>query len=222
MKSKGGGFGSFEVNNTQYYLNSIPFADHGALLDPPTSDVTGRCIALLSLADKTKYEKTINNAIQYLKSEQEDDGSWFGRWGTNYIYGTWSVLTALEIAKEDPQQAYIRLAVSWLEEIQNDDGGWGESNESYYLPRHRHPYASTSFQTAWSLLALLAVGEENSEAVQRGIQYLLDEQNTGGLWDDSDFTAPGFPRVFYLKYHGYSKYFPLWALARYNNLNKQS
>ncbi len=221
MKSKGGGFGSFEVNNTQYYLNYIPFADHGALLDPPTADVTGRCIALLSLADKTKYERSIKNAIQYIKNDQEDDGSWFGRWGTNYIYGTWSVLTALELAEEDPQQSYIRCAVSWLEEIQNEDGGWGESNESYYPPRHRHPYPSTSFQTAWSLLALLAVGEVTSEAVKRGINYLLECQKTDGLWSDPDYTAPGFPRVFYLKYHGYSKYFPLWAFARYNNLNQQ-
>jgi squalene-hopene/tetraprenyl-beta-curcumene cyclase len=221
MKSKGGGFGSFEVNNTQYYLNYIPFADHGALLDPPTADVTGRSIALLSLADKTKYERSINNAIQFLKNDQEDDGSWFGRWGTNYIYGTWSVLTALELAEEDPQQDYIRRAVSWLEGIQNEDGGWGESNESYYPPGHRRPYPSTSFQTAWSLLALLAVGEVNSEAVKRGISYLLEGQKTDGFWDEPDFTAPGFPRVFYLKYHGYTKYFPLWALARYNNL-KQS
>ena len=221
MKSKGGGFGSFEVNNTQYYLNYIPFADHGALLDPPTADVTGRSIALLALADKAKYERSINNAIQFLKNDQEDDGSWFGRWGTNYIYGTWSVLTALELADEDPQQSYIRRAVSWLEEIQNDDGGWGESNESYYPPRHRRPYPSTSFQTAWALLALLAVGEVNSEAVTRGINYLLEIQKTDGFWDEPDYTAPGFPRVFYLKYHGYTKYFPLWALARYNNL-KQS
>ena len=201
-------------------MNAIPFADHGALLDPPTADVTGRCIALLTLADKIKYEHTITNAIDFLKKDQEEDGSWFGRWGTNYIYGTWSVLTALELAEEDPQQAYIRHAVSWLEDIQNDDGGWGESNESYYPPRHRHPNASTSYQTAWSLLALLAVGEVNSEAVQRGIQYLLDKQNADGLWDDPDYTAPGFPRVFYLKYHGYTKYFPLWALARYNNLKE--
>ncbi len=220
MKSKGGGFGSFEVNNTQYYLNYIPFADHGALLDPPTADVTGRSIALLSLADKKKYERSINNAIQYLKDDQEDDGSWFGRWGTNYIYGTWSVLTALELAGEDPQQSYIRRAVTWLEKIQNEDGGWGESNESYYAPRHRRPYPSTSFQTAWSLLGLLAVGEVNSAAVKQGISYLVENQNVDGFWDEPDFTAPGFPRVFYLKYHGYTKYFPLWALARYNNLKE--
>ena len=222
MKSKGGGFGSFEVNNTQYYLNAIPFADHGALLDPPTADVTGRCIALLTLADKTKYAMTISHAIDYLKQDQEEDGSWFGRWGTNYVYGTWSVLTALELAEEDPEQSYIRRAISWLEETQNEDGGWGETNESYYPPKHRRPNASTSHQTAWALLALLAVGEIDSDSVKQGIQYLLANQNTDGLWYDPDFTAPGFPRVFYLKYHGYTKYFPLWALARYNNLTKQS
>ena len=218
MQSKGGGFGSFEVNNTQYYLNSIPFADHGALLDPPTADVTGRSIALMTLADKDKYARNINDAIAYLKTEQEQDGSWFGRWGTNYIYGTWSVLTALEIAGEDPQQEYIRRAVSYLQDMQNEDGGWGESNESYYPPRHRRPFPSTAFQTGWALLALLAVGEAHSDSVRRGVQYLVDNQGADGQWHDEWFTAPGFPRVFYLKYHGYTKYFPLWALARYRNL----
>lgn len=218
MQSKGGGFGSFEVNNTQYYLNSIPFADHGALLDPPTADVTGRSIALMTLADKNKYARNISEAIAYLKTEQEQDGSWFGRWGTNYIYGTWSVLTALEIAEEDPQQPYIRNAVAYLQQMQNQDGGWGESNESYYPPRHHRPFPSTSFQTAWALLALLAVGEAHSDAVKRGIQYLIDNQDADGHWHDEWFTAPGFPRVFYLKYHGYTRYFPLWALSRYRNL----
>ncbi len=218
MQSKGGGFGSFEVNNTQYYLNSIPFADHGALLDPPTADVTGRSIALMCLADKEKYATNIKDAIQYLKDEQEKDGSWFGRWGTNYIYGTWSVLTALEIADEDPQQDYIRNAVDYLQRMQNDDGGWGESNESYYPPRHYRPYQSTAFQTAWALLALLAVGEAHTDTVKKGIQYLIDHQTDDGQWHDESFTAPGFPRVFYLKYHGYTMYFPLWALARYRNL----
>ena len=222
MKSKGGGFGSFEVNNTQYYLNAIPFADHGALLDPPTADVTGRCIALLSLCGKTEYARTLTHAIDFLKQDQEEDGSWFGRWGTNYIYGTWSVLTALELAEEDPNQSYIRRAVSWLEETQNEDGGWGETNESYYPPKHRRPHSSTSYQTAWALLALLAVGEVDSDAVKQGVQYLLENQKSDGLWYDPDYTSPGFPRVFYLKYHGYTKYFPLWAIARYNNLNKQS
>ena len=220
MRSNGGGFGSFEVNNTQYYLNAIPFADHGALLDPPTADVTGRVIALLSLADKEKYKTTISNAIEFLKSDQEEDGSWFGRWGTNYIYGTWSVLTALELTEEDLQQKYIRKSVKYLQDIQNEDGGWGESNDSYYPPRHYRPYQSTSFQTAWALLSLLAVGEVGTAAVKRGINYLITNQSADGHWYDNSYTAPGFPRVFYLKYHGYTKYFPLWAISRYRNIIK--
>jgi squalene-hopene/tetraprenyl-beta-curcumene cyclase len=220
MRSNGGGFGSFEVNNTQYYLNAIPFADHGALLDPPTADVTGRSIALLRLADKEKYANIIKDAIKFLISDQEEDGSWFGRWGTNYIYGTWSVLTALEIAEEDPQQEYIQKAVNYLHEMQNEDGGWGESNDSYYPPRHHRPYQSTAFQTAWALLSLLAVGETETDSVKRGINYLLSNQSSDGHWYDDSYTAPGFPRVFYLKYHGYTKYFPLWALSRYRNLTQ--
>lgn len=222
MQSGNGGFGSFEVDNTQYYLNSIPFADHGALLDPPTADVTARCIALLTIVDKQKYAQNIQVAIKYIKSDQEPDGSWYGRWGTNYIYGTWSVLTGLEVAGEDPQQDYIRSAVDWLYSVQNEDGGWGESNDSYYPPKHRRPYPSAAFQTAWALLALLAAGEVKSDAVHRGAEFLLKNQKMDGLWHDASYTAPGFPRVFYLKYHGYSKYFPLWALARYRNLLDQT
>ena len=218
MQSRGGGFGSFDINNTHFYLNEIPFADHGALLDPPTADVTGRAIALLSLANRKKYTENIKAGIDYLKIEQENDGSWFGRWGTNYIYGTWSVLTALEIAGEDSQQAYIKKAVEYLLQIQNSDGGWGESNDSYYPPKHYRPCKSTAFQTAWVLLALLAAGELKNTSVKKGINYLLSNQLSNGQWYDNSYTAPGFPRVFYLKYHGYSKYFPLWALARYRNL----
>ena len=148
MQSRNGGFGSFEVDNTQYYLNSIPFADHGALLDPPTADVTGRCIALLSLADKDKYQPQLDAAIKYIKRDQEEDGSWYGRWGTNYIYGTWSVLTGLELAGVDPSEEFIRHAVEWLKSVQNEDGGWGESNDSYYPPKHWRLFPSTPFQSA--------------------------------------------------------------------------
>ena len=202
MQSRGGGFGSFDINNTHFYLNEIPFADHGALLDPPTADVTGRAIALLSLANRKKYTENIKAGIDYLKIEQENDGSWFGRWGTNYIYGTWSVLTALEIAGEDSQQAYIKKAMEYLLQIQNSDGGWGESNDSYYPPKHYRPCKSTAFQTAWVLLALLAVGEVKNTSVKKGINYLLSNQLSNGQWYDNSYTAPGFPRVFYLKYHG--------------------
>lgn len=220
MRSKNGGYGSFEVDNTQYYLNYIPFADHGALLDPPTADVTGRCLAMLSLVDKQKYKDQIDQAIKYLKEDQDEDGSWYGRWGTNYIYGTWSVLTALEEAQVSPKEAYIRKAVDWLYSMQNEDGGWGEGNDSYYPPRHRRPHPSTSFQTAWALLALLSAGEIDTPQVEAGIQFLLKTQFSDGYWYDEDYTAPGFPRVFYLKYHGYTRYFPLWALARYRNLKQ--
>ena len=218
MQSKNGGFASFDADNTNYYLNAIPFADHGALLDPPTADVTARCIALLTLVNKPEYREPVRRAIEYIKHDQESDGSWFGRWGTNYVYGTWSVLTAIEVAGEDIHQEYIRKAVRWLESMQNHDGGWGESNDSYYPPKHRRPHPSTPFQTAWAVLALLAAGERDSKAVVRGIQYLMRTQHLNGLWDDAHYTAPGFPRVFYLKYHGYARYFPLWALARYRNL----
>ena len=222
MQSKNGGFGSFDVDNTHYYLNEIPFADHGALLDPPTSDLTARCITLLATVDRVGYWQSIAAGIQYLRREQEADGSWFGRWGTNYIYGTWSVLIALEIAGVDPNQPYIRHAVEWLKSSQRPDGGWGEACCSYCHPDLAgRGCDSTSFQTAWAMLGLMAAGEADSPEVRRGVDFLLRTQMDDGVWNDDVFTAPGFPRVFYLKYHGYDKYFPLWALARYRNLLRQ-
>ena len=220
MQSKNGGFGAFDVDNTYFYLNEIPFADHGALLDPPTSDVSGRCIAFL--APLGKYQEVWKRSMDYLKSEQERNGSWFGRWGTNYIYGTWSVLAALELAQEPSDQLFIRRAVEWLKRMQRADGGWGESNDTYFNPaRAGQANSSTAFQTAWAVLALMATGEVDSTEVVRGVEYLLRTQQANGLWSDSEFTAPGFPRVFYLKYHGYDKFFPLWALARYYNLHNR-
>ncbi len=219
MQSKNGGFASFDADNTYYYLNEIPFADHGALLDPPTSDLTARCITLLAALDKVGYRKAIAAGLEFLRREQEPDGSWFGRWGTNYIYGTWSVLVALKAAGENPNQPYIRRAVEWLKITQRPDGGWGETCETYCDPALAgRGCDSTSFQTAWAMLGLMAAGEADSFEVRRGAEYLMSNQRDDGLWKDDVFTAPGFPRVFYLKYHGYDKYFPLWALARYRNL----
>jgi len=221
MQSSNGGFGAFDVDNTHYYLNEIPFADHGALLDPPTSDVTGRCLAMFALVDKHAYRVQMQGALGFLKREQEPDGCWFGRWGTNFIYGTWSVLSALEIAGESCNQGYIKRAANWLKRMQRFDGGWGEDNLSYFEPSLRgQAERSTSFQTAWALLGLMAAGEVKSHAVRRGIEYLMRTQRTDGLWEDPEFTSPGFPRVFYLLYHGYCRYFPLWALARYWNLTR--
>ncbi|MHB8255104.1 MAG: squalene--hopene cyclase [Acidiferrobacter sp.] len=219
MQSDNGGFGSFDADNTHYYLNEIPFADHGALLDPPSSDVTARCITLLARASSAnRYRDTIARAVNYLRAEQEATGAWFGRWGTNYIYGTWSVLIGLKAAGVDHDDDCVRRAVAWLTRIQRPDGGWGESNDSYHNPVSAgQGVRSTAFQTAWALLALFAAGERDSEVIESGVQFLLRRQEPGGLWTDEEFTAPGFPRVFYLKYHGYEKYFPLWALACYRN-----
>lgn len=221
MQSSNGGFASFDADNTYYYLNEIPFADHGALLDPPTSDVTARCLTLFSmLVDRhPEYRETTEAAITYLRQEQEPEGCWFGRWGTNYIYGTWSVLAAFEHAGISKDELCIRRAVRWLKDKQRADGGWGETHDSYADNSLAGTSAtSTSFSTAWALLALMAAGEAASPEVKRGVEYLLRTQRENSLWEEPDYTAPGFPRVFYLKYHGYSKYFPLWALSRYRNL----
>ena len=216
MQSENGGFAAFDADNTHYNLNYIPFADHGALLDPPTSDVTARVVAVLCRARRAQDSGTVERAIAYLRREQESDGSWFGRWGSNYIYGTWSVLMALELAGIAPADPAMRRAVAWLLARQNGDGGWGESNDSYDLERNpSHAFDSTPYQTAWAVLALISAGESGSGAVKRGIEYLLRTQESGGLWTHPTFTAPGFPRVFYLKYHGYCAFFPLWALAAY-------
>jgi squalene-hopene/tetraprenyl-beta-curcumene cyclase len=216
MQSRNGGWGSFDADNTHCYLNHIPFADHGALLDPPTADVSARCLGLLAQLGDPTNDASAAAALAYLRGEQEDDGSWFGRWGTNYIYGTWSVLAALNAANIDPSAPEIRRAVTWLCARQRDDGGWGESEESYWpdRPRGEAPYSAAS-QTAWALLGLMAVGEIDNPAVADGIAYLLDSQKADGSWDEPWFTAVGFPRVFFLRYHGYRAYFPLWALARY-------
>ena len=219
MQSSNGGFAAFDADNMYYSLNKIPFADHGALLDPPTSDVTGRVVTVLARVGRPQDRPALERAIAYLRAEQEEDGSWFGRWGTNYIYGTWSAMMALAQAGIGAQDPAVRNAVSWLNAAQNADGGWGESNDSY--ARRHTPLNSTPYQTAWAVLALLSAGEVASDAVRRGVDLMMRTQQDDGLWSDASFTAPGFPRVFYLKYHGYSGYFPLWALAAYRTLTRR-
>ncbi len=220
MQSKNGGYGAFDVDNTHYYLDEIPFADHGALLDPPTSDVSARCAMLMAKVaqDHDEYLPALERTIDYIRNEQEVDGSWFGRWGTNYIYGTWSALLGLEqtsLSKTDPM--YVN-AVKWLKSKQREDGGWGEDNASYHDKNLSGAYHfSTAFQTAWAVLGLMAAGEVASPEVKAGINFILHNQQADGVWNDKCFTAPGFPKVFYLKYHGYDKFFPLWALARFRN-----
>ncbi len=214
-----GGFAAFDANNDKYYLNSIPFADHGALLDPATEDVSGRVLLPLGMLRRPCDRQAIQNCIAYLKAHQQADGSWWGRWGTNYIYGTWSVLAGLIFAGEDPRQAYLQRAVDYLLSRQREDGGWGETNHSYDQPElnGQAPFSSGS-HTAWALLALMAAGQTQHPAVKRGINWLIDHQQSDGSWSDPWFNAPGFPRVFYLRYHGYNHYFPLWALSRYRQL----
>jgi squalene-hopene/tetraprenyl-beta-curcumene cyclase len=219
MQSRNGGFGAFDSDMTYYYLNEIPFADHGALLDPPTSDVSARCATFLATVGGR--EKALNACLEYLRREQEPEGSWFGRWGTNHIYGTWSVITALNRARDIRNEFHVRRAASWLKRKQKPDGSWGECCETYFgTVNPGEGSDGTSFQTAWAILALIEAGQGNSPEVRRGVQYLLETQKPDGSWHDDAFTAPGFPRVFYLKYHGYSLYFPLWALCAYRSWRK--
>lgn len=220
MQSKSGGWGAFEPENEHFYLNSIPFADHGALLDPPTVDVTARCVGALAQVDAERFAGSIGRGIGFIRREQERDGSWFGRWGANYIYGTWSALVALKGAGEDMSQPYIRRAVAWLKSRQCADGGWGEGMESYESWGAGFARASVPSQTAWALLGLMSAGEAESDSVAQGIDWLrrAPREADGPRWQETIFTGTGFPKVFYLKYHGYAAFFPLWALARYEGL----
>ncbi len=212
-----GGWGAFEPENTHLYLNHIPFADHGALLDPPTSDVTARCVSFLAQIGMAADDPVMRRALAFLLREQEADGSWFGRWGTNYLYGTWSVLCALNAVGLKSDDPAIRRGADWLISVQRDDGGWGEDEETYaHAPAGKY-HVSTPSQTAWALLGLMAAGEVGHPAVARGIEYLIATRCADGEWEEKPYTAVGFPRVFYLRYHGYRLYFPLLALARYRN-----
>ena len=223
LQSKNGGWAAFDADNEFYYLNNIPFADHGALLDPPTVDVAARCVSMLAQLGEASDSVRMKRALAYLEREQLADGSWFGRWGVNYIYGTWSALCALNAVGLDASSPMVRKAADWLIRIQNPDGGWGENCESYKLDyRGYEPHPSGASQTAWALLGLMAAGEADHPAVTRGVAWLKARQGDDGFWPEDHYTGGGFPRVFYLRYHGYSKFFPLWALARYRNLRRSN
>lgn len=222
LQSRDGGWAAFDADNTHFYLNNIPFSDHGALLDPPSPDLTARCVSMLAqLGETPDTSEALQRGIDCLIRTQEKDGSWFGRWGVNYIYGTWSALSALNAAGLAPDAPAVRRAAEWLIAIQNEDGGWGEDGTSYKLDYRGYEKApSSASQTAWALLGLMAAGRTEEPAVTRGIAWLMRQRGGDGLWSEDIYTGTGFPRVFYLRYHGYPKFFPLWALARYRNLKR--
>ena len=218
MQGSDGGWGAYDKDNNRIVFNYIPFADHRALLDPSTADLAGRCLEMLGALGYDRTHPAAVQALAFLKKEQEADGSWYGRWGVNYIYGTWSVLAGLAAIGEDLSAPYVRRAVAWLESKQNPDGGWGESCLSYGDAACSGKGDSTPSQTAWALMGLMSAGSMDSFCVARGIQYLLRQQLKDGSWEEVRHTGTGFPRVFYLRYHWYCQYFPLWALAMYRNL----
>ncbi|MFF8810696.1 squalene--hopene cyclase [Streptomyces pactum] len=215
MQSRDGAWGAFDVDNTSPFPNRLPFCDFGEVIDPPSADVTAHVVEMLAwegLADDPRTRR----GIAWLLAEQESDGSWFGRWGTNYVYGTGSVVPALIAAGLPASHPAVRRAVGWLERVQNDDGGWGEDQRSYPDPANwRGRGASTASQTAWALLALLAAGERDGRAVERGIAWLTATQTPDGTWDEPYFTGTGFPWDFSINYHLYRQVFPVTALGRY-------
>lgn len=215
MQCKDGGWAAFDVDNNKDIANQIPFGDLEAMIDPSTADVTGRVLELLGPLGYGVAEKPVQQALTFLKKTQEEDGLWWGRWGVNYGYGTWSVLVGLRSIGEDMGLPYVQRAVASLKSHQNPDGGWGECCESYGDPHLRLHGASTPSQTAWVIMALLAAQEGASEEVARGISFLLERQKTDGTWDEDEFTGTGFPKYFMINYHNYRNCFPLMALGRF-------
>lgn len=217
MQGKDGGWAAFDVDNNMKMLNQLPFGDLEAMIDPSTADLTGRVLELLGSSGYKLSDPVVRRAIKFIKKTQEKDGSWWGRWGVNYLYGTNTVLTGLNTIGEDMSSPYVRKAVKWIKENQNPDGGWGESCESYERKSGKRFMDSTASQTAWALLALMAAGEADSEEVVRGVNYLLDTQNPDGTWDEEEFTGTGFPKYFFIRYHNYRNCFPLMALGKFLN-----
>jgi len=220
MQNRDGGWGAFDHNNDRRFLCQIPFADHNAMIDPSTADVTARVVECLGRYGWPATHPVIERAVRFLLKDQTEDGSWFGRWGVNYVYGTSGVLRALETVALSARE-YCQRAVGWLRSVQNSDGGFGESIASYYDPARKGIGVSTASQTAWGLIGLLAASEPEDPAIARAVNHLVEQQQADGSWAESEFTGTGFPCVFYLKYHLYRNYFPLYALSRYRNMTNK-
>jgi len=218
MQNEDGGWASFDRDNDKAFLTKVPFADHNAMIDPTTADITSRTLEMLATIAPSTYtpdHPVVKRAIGFLKKDQRADGSWFGRWGVNYLYGTPQVLRGLGLIGENMSLPYVRKAVHWLMSVQLADGGWGERCDTYDHPERKGLGPSTPSQTAWALIGLLAAGEGRSPAVRRGLEYLLERLTPDGTWEEEEWTGTGFPRVFYLKYHYYRHYWPLMALGQY-------
>ncbi|WOO39981.1 squalene--hopene cyclase [Rubellicoccus peritrichatus] len=218
MQCKEGGFAAFDKDVTDWWLEAVPFADHNAILDPPCSDITGRALETLAMAGYDTEDDVVRRARQFLVDTQEQDGSWFGRWGVNYIYGTSHAIRGLKAIGEDMTQVWLQKSRNFLENNQNADGGWGESCWSYHDDSTRAQGESTASQTAWALLGLLCYGDPERASIRRAVNYLLEKQLEDGSWRYDEFTGTGFPRIFYLKYTSYQWYLPLYALAKYRKL----
>ncbi|HEX3659149.1 MAG TPA: squalene--hopene cyclase [Pirellulales bacterium] len=214
MQNRDGGWGAFDRDNDRRFLCHVPFADHNAMIDPSTPDLTARVLEALGILGARVGHPAVDRALDYLRDSQEADGSWFGRWGVNYVYGTWQVLAGLAAVGVSHDDPLMTSGANWLLAYQQASGGWGESADSYAQPHLRGQGPTTASQTAWAVLGLLAAGLGQHPAVERGVRYLLDQQQADGTWDESEFTGTGFPQVFYLRYHLYRIYFPLMALSR--------
>jgi squalene-hopene/tetraprenyl-beta-curcumene cyclase len=221
MQNRDGGWGAFDRDNDRKILCNIPFADHNAMIDPSTADVTARVLECLGRFGWPAEHPVVQRAVQFLMKDQSQDGSWFGRWGVNYVYGTSGVMRALETVSLTAQE-YCQRAVSWLRKVQKADGSFGESLYSYEMSSTKGQGNSTPSQTAWGLIGLLAGADPHDPAVERAASYLVAQQNADGSWSEDDFTGTGFPSVFYLKYHLYKNSFPVYALARYRNMAKRA
>jgi squalene-hopene/tetraprenyl-beta-curcumene cyclase len=196
-------------------LEQIPFADHNAMQDPSCPDIAGRVLEALGHNGYRTDSRIVERAIRFIRSQQDSAGPWWGRWGVNFVYGTWQVLAGLKSVGENMSAEYVQRAAGWLRSVQKADGSWGESCASYDDPSLKGQGESTASQTAWGVMGLLAVGGPHDTAVKRGVDWLIANQAADGAWDEQWFTGTGFPKVFYLKYHLYRHYFPLMALGRY-------